>query len=143
MRWYDPKMSRKGHFNHALLLLWVTGYLRDLFCFVLFFCCKANLSIIGNAKQVEFTVLLINYFLIQLWLIDFQTCMRHHFASKLSCGEEECIWKGVFSPAPRERWWLSPFCVLLHIKFLSLYAKMQVLCVICLETYRTSWEQYK
>lgn len=56
-------------------------------CFVLFFCCKANLSIIGNAKQVEFTVLLINYFLIQLWIIDFQTCMRHHFASKLS-GEE-------------------------------------------------------
>lgn len=111
-------------------------------CFILFFCCKANLSIIGNAKQVEFTVLLINYFLIQLWIIDFQTCMRHHFASKLSC-EEECIWKGIFSPAPKERWWLSPFCVLLHIKLLSSYTKMQVLCVIYLETYRTSWDQYE
>lgn len=28
-----------------------------------FICCKANLSIIGNAKQVEFTVLLIKMFL--------------------------------------------------------------------------------
>jgi len=28
-----------------------------------FICCKANLFIIGNAKQVEFTVLLIKMFL--------------------------------------------------------------------------------
>lgn len=42
-----------------------------------FICCKANLSIIGNAKQVEFTVLLIKCFLIQMLIHYFP----HPFAS--------------------------------------------------------------
>lgn len=65
----NPQDIKERPHDPTLLVLCVIGYLRVLFCF---FCCKANLSIIGNAKQVEFTVLLIKYFLIQLWIYWFK-----------------------------------------------------------------------